>query len=164
MAYIHRDPDRYPGYAEVCRREGRRRMHLPHTCVSVRRHRPECASLAACVRSLPPSATAESCGLSALIPNVLVQGICQSAVDIRGTARRRLDREALARSKLAVEKVRKPLGQDLLTQTRRLHGLQGDYFIRMEDLLSQVYRLTPEFFCRALQRRKAASPERTRRL
>ena len=75
------------------------------------------------------------CGLTI----VCAKGICKSAVDIHGTTRRRLDREALERSKLAVERFRKPLGQKLVAQTRHLHGLQGQYFMRTEDLLPKVH-------------------------
>lgn len=52
--------------------------------------------------------------------------------------RRRMDREALERKKVAIERARKPLGKQLVLQTRHLHGLQGHFFMRTEDLLPQV--------------------------
>ena len=49
-----------------------------------------------------------------------------------------MDREALGRRKFAIENARKPLGKQLVLQTRHLHGLQGQFFMRTEDLLPQV--------------------------
>ena len=95
-----------------------------------------CVLVCLCVHRRQESVGSKAtCGLT----RFCAQGICKSAVDIHGTTRRRLDREALERRKIAVERFRKPLGQKLVAQTRHLHGLQGQYFMRTEDLLPKVH-------------------------